>query len=162
MTINGMALSNGGRMRRWIRIAVATAGLMAAGGIFGTIAGTLVLLVWMAAREPFHFTLAGLDVLVFLGVFFGGIPGAVLGPLAAWVLMRHVPLWLAFAGTTLGTVASGGLVALITGNPTFAILSGAVGMFASAAALNDRYPGKEPRRIESGTGVPACAVSRGG
>ncbi len=135
-------------MQQRMRIAAVTAGLVVAGGIFGTIAGTLVLWVWMAATDPSDITLAGLGMTLFFGIFFGGVPGAVLGPLAAWVLMRHVPLWLAVGGTTLGTFASGGLVVLITGNPFFAILAGAVGMMASAAALNDRYPGKKQRLIE--------------
>jgi hypothetical protein len=35
---------------------------------------------------------------------FGGVLGFVLAPVAAWTLMRHVPLWRAIAETALGTV----------------------------------------------------------
>jgi hypothetical protein len=134
-------------MQQRMRIAAVMAGLVVAGGIFGTIAGTLVLLAWQVALEGPGSLGQGLGMLLFLAIFFGGGLGAVLGPLAAWVLMRHVPLWLAVGGTTLGTLVSGGLVVLITGNPFFSILAGVVGMMASAAALNDRYRGKEKRLI---------------
>lgn len=72
-----------------------------------------------------------------------------LGPLAAWAMMRHVPLWLAVGGTTLGTFASGGVALLLTGNPIFAMLVGIAGFMMSAAALNLRSTGDEQRRLGS-------------
>ena len=40
---------------------------------------------------------------------FGAIAGAVLAPVAAWSLMRHVPLWRAIAETAAGTVLGVGI-----------------------------------------------------
>ena len=39
-----------------------------------------------------------------LGAVFGAFGGSVLAPVAAWTLMRHVPLWRAIVETALGTV----------------------------------------------------------
>jgi hypothetical protein len=131
-----------------MRIAAVTAGLMVAGGIFGTIAGSLVLLAWRVALDGPGSIFDGLWMVAIFGVVFGGGLGVVLGPLAAWTLMRRVPLWLAVGGTTLGTCVSGGLTLLVTGNPFWALLVGAVGLMMSAAALNDRFPGDEPDLLE--------------
>jgi hypothetical protein len=134
-------------MQRWTRIAAVTAGLSVAGGIFGTITGTTLLLAWQVALDGFSSISDGFEGLLILGVVFGGGLGAVLGPLAAWTLMRHVPLWLAVGGTTLGTLASGGVALLMTGNPVFAMLVGIGGLMMSAAALNRTGDGL--RRLES-------------
>lgn len=125
---------------RWTRIAIVTAGLMVAGGVFGTIAGTLVLAAWIAAMEGPRSVLQDLGSLLSLAVAFGGGLGAVLGPVAAWVLMRHVPLWLAVGGTTAGTLASGGLTLLLTGNPINAMLFGIFGFGLSALWLHNYSP----------------------
>jgi hypothetical protein len=136
-------------MQRWTRIAAVTAGLVVAGGIFGTIAGTTLLVAWQVALEGFTSSSDGFESLLIFGIVFGGGLGAVLGPLAAWTLMRHVPLWLAVGGTTLGTFASGGAALLLTGNPFFAMLVGMIGFMMSAAALNLRSTGDEQRRLGS-------------
>lgn len=125
---------------RWTRIALVTAGLAAAGAVFGTLVGTVVLLAWLASigelgnlgRDP--------GFMAWLVLFYGGGLGAVMGPAAAWVLMRHVPLWLAVGGPTLGTLAAGGLGLLLTGNPIAAMLFGIGGFGASAVALRMRVP----------------------
>jgi hypothetical protein len=132
-------------MQRWMRIAAVTAGLVVAGGVFGTISGTIVLLGWMVGMEGFSSVSDNLGFLLFLGVIFGGGLGAVLGPLAAWMLMRHVPLWLAVGGTTFGTCASGGLALLVTGDPGFAVMLGIAGFLLSAAAVNNGSTGDEQR-----------------
>ena len=125
---------------RWRRIALVTAGLAAAGAVFGTLVGTVVLFAWLASIGELG--LAGRDAgfLASLVLFFGGGLGAVLGPVAAWVLMRHVPLWLAVGGPTLGTLAAGGVGLLLTGNPVAAMLWGVAGFGASAVALRLRVP----------------------
>lgn len=142
-------------MRQKLRIAAATAALMVAGGIFGTIAGWLVLLLWMIAEEgPSAVTLSRLQFILFFAIFVGGGLGAVLGPLLAWTVMRHVPLWLAVGGTTVGTFLSGGLTMLITGSPGFGIMLGVVGCIASAIALHERFRPAEPRRIAGASTAP--------
>lgn len=137
-------------MRQRIRIAAVTAGLVVAGGVFGTIAGTLVLLVWLVVLDPSNLSLAGLGTMLFAGTVIGGGLGAVLGPLAAWTVMRDVPLWLAVGGTTLATFTIGGLGLWITGSPIVAIVMGVVGLFVSGAALQKRFRPREQRRIDGG------------
>jgi len=72
-------------------------------------------------------------------VLFGGGLGAVLGPLAAWTLMRHVPIWRAIvetaAGTAIGAVA--GLVAgrLGAGGPPWMLIGALIGFAAAAIRL---------------------------
>lgn len=46
------------------------------------------------------------------GAVFGGAMGSVLAPLAAWTLMRRVPIWRAIAETAVGTVG-GAVIGLI-------------------------------------------------
>jgi hypothetical protein len=136
----------GVRMRR---IAAVTAGLMVAGGIFGTVAGIFVLLVMgLVDGETIAPTLADFGILLRFGIVVGGGLGAVLGPVAAWLLMRHVPLGVAVGGTTLGTLAGGGLALLATSDPFAALFYGVVGFGISAIGLRLRYPG--PQRLLRG------------
>lgn len=129
---------------RWTRIALVTAGLAAAGAVFGTIVGTVVLLGWLAMMGELDAALSNDPaVLAQVVLTVGGGAGAVLGPLAAWVLMRHVPLWLAVGGPTLGTLAAGGIGLLATANPVIAMLCGAAGFGATAVALRLRVPRKK-------------------
>ncbi|HEX8318022.1 hypothetical protein [Longimicrobium sp.] len=132
------------------RIAAVTAGLMVAGGVFGTIAGMVVLIAWgMFDGGPFHFTLNDLSLLLQISVIFGGVLGAVLGPVAAWLLMRHVPLGLAVGGTTLGTLAAGGVALVATGEPALAMLYGMAGFAISAIGLRLRVLRRERRLLGS-------------
>lgn len=132
------------------RIAAVTAGLMVAGGVFGTIAGMVVLIAsGMFDGGPFHFTLTDLGLLLQISIIFGGVLGAVLGPIAAWLLMRHVPLGLAVGGTTLGTLAGGGAALVATGNPVIAMLYGMAGFGISAIALRLRVSRRERRLLGS-------------
>lgn len=125
-----------------------TAGLAAAGAVFGTVAGALVLGAWIIAVDGLGPGWAEVRFVLEYALFFGGGLGAVLGPLAAWVLMRHVPLWMAVGGTTLGTLASGGLSLLIAGDPIHALPWGCFGFVASALALRNHVPRDVPRLME--------------
>ncbi len=120
---------------------------MVLGGIFGTIAGALVLLVWHMRQGAAIGD--GWDGILFMSAVMGGTMGVVLGPLAAWTLLRRVPLWLAVIGPTFGTVVSGGLAVLVTNHPLIAILVGMIGTMGSAAALYDRFL-PDPRRLTDG------------
>jgi hypothetical protein len=141
-------LFNSGGGMRIKRIAAVTAGLMVAGGVFGTLAGIVVLIAWARIiGEPLMVTLGNLGAVLQVAMVFGGVLGAVLGPIAAWLLMRHVPLGLAVGGTTLGTLA-GGVVALVaTGNPFTALLYGMAGFGVSAIGLRLRVPRRERRLL---------------
>ena len=132
---------------RWIRTVAVMGFIVVAGGIFGSIAGTLTLLP-SAIRLEGLAVFSNIENLVDLGIISGGFTGAVLGPLVAWVLMRNVPLWLAIGGTTLGTSVSGGLVLLLTNNLFGGMLASIFGFMATAAHLYDRFPAEDQRRIE--------------
>ena len=132
------------------RIAAVTAGLMVAGGVFGTIAGMIVLIAWgMVHADPSIFTLDGLRFVLEFAIVIGGVLGAVLGPIAAWLLMRHVPLGLAVGGTTLGTLAGGGIALVATGDPVVAMLYGVGGFAISAIGLRLRVPRSDRRLLGS-------------
>jgi hypothetical protein len=145
------------------RIVAVTAGLMVAGWIFGTIAGTVVLMGWgMVHADPSILSLDGLSFALEFAMIFGGVLGAVLGPIAAWLLMRNVPLGLAVGGTTLGTLAGGGIALVVVGDPVVAMLYGMAGFGISAIGLRLRVPRRERRLIGSRGAGPACAVARPG
>jgi hypothetical protein len=94
-------------MTRLRRILTVTAGLVAVGATVGALAGAAVAALIGAILDA---PLAALDPeLLLAGATFGAPLGAVLLPVAGWLLMRHVPLGRALVWTTVGTVA-GGLV----------------------------------------------------
>ena len=94
--------------RSVLRIMEVTAGLVVLGGVVGaTLGAGLVLLLGARVGD---FRMAG--EALFYGLTFGGAMGGVLAPIAAWTLMRHVPLWRAIAETAIGTVG-GAVVGLI-------------------------------------------------
>jgi len=112
------------------RIVLVTAGLMVAGSIFGGIAGAILTFL---LGLPDGWT--GLPAWEYLltGAVVGGLFGAVLGPLGAWLLMRDVPLGLAVGGTTLGTVLGG--AAALASNAPGALFYAPVAGFGLAALV---------------------------
>ena len=88
-----------GRLGRIVQV---TLGLSAVGVVVGGILGALVFGgLGMGTDLP-----RGTQLL--FGAVFGAIAGAVLAPIAAWTLMRHVPIWRAIAETAVGTVVGAG------------------------------------------------------
>ena len=81
-----------------------TAGLAAVGGVVGGIMGVLSLALITLAKSVglIHEGPVGSFNTLFAAAFGAGV-GAVLAPIAAWSLMRHVPLWKAILQTTGGT-----------------------------------------------------------
>jgi hypothetical protein len=135
---------------RIARIAAVTAGLAAAGAVVGAVAGAaMCVLMLLLSGEPSKLWVAR-DLLTFAASF-GARAGAVLGPVAAWLLMRHVPLGLAIGGTALGTLAGGALGLLV--GPIESIPAGVLGFGAAAVYLRVRTP-RQARRI----GPPAARV----
>jgi hypothetical protein len=110
------------------RILLVTAGLMLTGFLFGGMAGAV--LTFLLGLPDGWTGLPAWEYLV-IGAGLGGLFGAVLGPLGAWLLMRHVPLGLAVGGTTLGTVLGG--AAAVAWNAPGALVYGPVAGFALAA-----------------------------
>ena len=87
------------------RIVGVTAALLACGAVFGGVAAVLAaLLAFTITEGPASGFL--FDALSIAGVI-GALLGGVLLPAACWLLLRRVPLGLAFVGTVLGTVAGG-------------------------------------------------------
>ena len=94
-------------MTRLARVLAVTSGLVAAGAGAGALAGAAVAGVIAAIVE--HPGAALEPGLLGFGATFGAVLGAVLLPLAGWLLMRRVPLGRALLGTAAGAV-SGGLL----------------------------------------------------
>lgn len=128
---------------RIARIAAVTVGLAATGALVGAAAGAaMCVLLLLLSGEPSKLWVAR-DLLAFAASF-GARAGAVLGPVAAWLLMRHVPLGLAVGGTALGTLAGGALGLLV--GPVESIPAGVLGFCAAAVSLRARTP-RQARRI---------------
>jgi hypothetical protein len=97
-----------------LRIAEVTVGLAAVGAGVGSVLGGF-LAAMLAARMGGFGRMGGFQVLL-AGASFGATAGVVLAPLAAWTLMRRVPIWRAIAETALGTVVGAGIGLLIAPN----------------------------------------------
>lgn len=121
------------------RIVAVTVGLAAAGAVVGGVLGgllaSLIGLFAGAARWSSEISLAGVE--------FGGVVGFVLAPIAAFTLMRRVPLWRAIAETALGTTIGAGMGLLLQPRFPLLILSpvilGVVGFTAAALRLRLFY-----------------------
>jgi hypothetical protein len=68
------------------------------------------------------------------GAMVGAALGAVLGPISAWLLMRHVPIGLALAGTALGTLI-GAVIGIFVNELGGALAFGLGGFAVAAIAL---------------------------
>jgi hypothetical protein len=89
------------RLRRIIAV---TAGLSVVGFILGAVLGGLL---FGAASIVVAGVRPSLALPVLSAAVGCGVLGLVLAPLAAWTLMRHVPLWRALGETALGTALGG-------------------------------------------------------
>jgi hypothetical protein len=145
-------------MGRRGRIVAVTAGLAAAGGIFGALAAMIPV---GALSAVFGFDGDTVGVLFAVAGGTGAVLGAVLGPAVGWAVLRTVPLGRAIGGTFLGTVVGGsiglavGFLGIPIGVPTilpWAPVIGAVLGFGSAAAgLARRY-----RSVAAGVASPSA------
>ncbi|HEX8271229.1 MAG TPA: hypothetical protein VF615_01180 [Longimicrobiaceae bacterium] len=135
---------------RIARIAAVTAGLVATGAVVGAAVGALMmslLLLVLGFIEGVPELWEALGLLLF-GACFAAPVGAVLGPIVAWLLMRHVPLWEAVRGTALGTIAAG-TVGMLAGGPFGGLVLGLLGFGTAALSLCIHTP-----RREQATGAP--------
>lgn len=126
------------RLRRILIITAALAGLGAfVGAILG---GSLV-----TAIELFPSRASGAwsPAAFFVGAAFGAAVGLVLAPVAAWTLMRRVPIWRAIVDTAVGTTIGAGLgLVLQPRTPVLAlspIVLGVVGFTLAALRLRLFY-----------------------
>lgn len=138
-------------MQQFVRILVVTAALAVTGAVIGALVGALMLLFWAVVLEA---SLAAIRDPSFLGfgAVFGGMVGAVLGPAAAWLLMRHVPLWLAVGGTAAGTLM-GAVIGMVVAGPGGSLYGSLAGFGGAAVFLRVRRHRSMSAR-PSGAGAP--------
>lgn len=101
-------------MNRPVRILTVTLGLMAAGAVFGAVAGVIAFgLAEVLTESPAAVISAPGDIIL-IGAVFGGPLGAVLAPATAWAALRHVPFGRMFVWSVAGTVI-GGVIGWVIG-----------------------------------------------
>jgi hypothetical protein len=118
-----------------------TLGLSATGAVVGAVLGALALAAALLATDAWMHV-DGVGAPLAVGSIFGGLLGSVLAPIAAWTLMRHVPLWRAIVETALGT-AIGVAVGYLFGPdaPVYELLFGVVGFTVAAIRLRLTHRG---------------------
>jgi hypothetical protein len=124
------------------RVVAVTAGLVATGAVVGALVGVLMIAFWFVPGDLPHLWMDR-DTILEVALF-GAIVGAVLGPVAAWLLMRHIPLWRAVGGTALGTLAAAAL-GLLFGGQEMSLYAAFLGFGAASVYLRVRTPG--PTRV---------------
>jgi hypothetical protein len=121
------------------RIVAVTAGLAAAGALVGGVLGGLLVSLLMLFEGPARWEAIGF----LAGAGFGAEVGFVLAPIAAWTLMRRVPLWRAIGETAIGTTVGAGIGLML--QPSFRVIMlspivlGVVGFAAAALRLRLFY-----------------------
>jgi hypothetical protein len=123
-------------MKRAGRIAVVTIGLVAAGIVFGALAGGIAFATVVV--------LTGERITIdafWVGAVFGAPLGAVTAPLLSWLLLRHVPLGRMFLVCSVGTAIGGVVGWFATSDGGDIMLNPLVGAFVGCviAAIALRY-----------------------
>ncbi len=128
------------------RAAAVTGGLVLVGGMAGAVASALAVGISALAFSLLEGAplLSHVLGMALFGGMIGAAYGAVLGPLAAWLLMRHVPLGVAIGGTMLGTLA-GGVAGLVLDTHYFTLPL--AGFALSALAIRFAVPRPERVRV---------------
>jgi hypothetical protein len=118
------------------RVVTVTAGLSVFGSIVGAAAGAVSLFIGTLLTGQL---IVGELFVLGIPAAIGGILGAVLTPIAGWMLLRRVPLGRAFAGLAAGTIGGGVLGWLLLArhmDPVLASVGSAViGFLAAAVAM---------------------------
>jgi hypothetical protein len=118
-----------------------TAALAVLGAAVGALLG-IVAIAFIALVTGGPSALRDSPVLFPAAATIGAGAGVVLGPVAAWTLMRHVPIWKAIAGTAAGTTI-GFVIGYWLTQPlhlevSWAIGAGLLGFLVSAVTLRLR------------------------
>jgi hypothetical protein len=140
-------------MSRALRTIAITLGLAIAGALAGGMASLVALKLslsmahdaWAAEAAAASSTLYSwfFDNFVILGLAYGIPFGAVIAPLMAWVLLRHVPIAQMFlwctcstvAGSVIGWITTSGLDDQMSGG----LAGGLIGCLVGAVLLGRRY-----------------------
>lgn len=133
------------------RVLAVTAGLAAGGALFGALAGAAAISILLAIVGFWGDDQA--TDFILLAARLGAGLGAVLLPIAGWLLMRRVPLWRALIGTIVGTMVGGILgtvfLTFILGPITGSVVGAILGFLWATISLRRRFsPAVEARRIE--------------
>ena len=125
------------------RVLIIIAGLAVTGAVVGGVLGAVAMALVVMIRDVRVFALTGTEALI-AGATFGVVAGAILAPIAAWTLMRSVPLWRAIGepaiGTTLGAAIATLLAPVGVAGPIF---GGILGFIAAAVRLRIAYGRKK-------------------
>src|SRR5260370_18365378 len=102
---------------------------MAGGGICGAVILVFGAFIGRGGRTGTEFFVYWAPAIVPIGLFYGGLLGAIVGPLAYPFLVRKIGFQKAILPAFLGTII-GGFVGAVAG-PPFAVLTGICGFFLS-------------------------------
>jgi hypothetical protein len=144
-----------GQISRFRRIVSVTLALSGIGAVVGAVLGVLSLAAVYIAVRGWR-TVGGLAEPFAFAAVFGGVLGFVLAPIAAWTLMRHVPLWRAIAETAVGTIVgfgAGWLLVLGVDKPSpliHPLVLALVGFVAAAIRLRLTHRGAGRAVSDSG------------
>ncbi|HEU4453259.1 MAG TPA: hypothetical protein VFR81_09370 [Longimicrobium sp.] len=116
------------------RVAAVTAALAVAGAMVGAVCGAVLMLAFVLVEGTGGDPIGEFLAIFAWGAMVGAALGAVLGPLSAWLLMRHVPIGLAIGGTALGTLV-GAVIGLFVNRLGGALAFGLGGFAVAAIAL---------------------------
>src|SRR6185295_16927914 len=102
------------------RIFGVTGGLIVVGAFAGALAGLIALIpipIQHALRPTIDDGFVSFGDLAPYALAFGAMLGAVLGPMLAWSMLRHVPLWRVVVHPLVGTVIGTALGWIVGWNP---------------------------------------------
>ncbi len=119
------------------RIVAATGVLVVAGAVAGALVGLATVGTWLLMYG--NLSLRGTRPWLVEAAIYGGVGGALFGPPAAWLLMRHVPLGRAIGGTAAATYVAA-LLGLFFAGPYGVFHAGLAGFGLAVLALRFATP----------------------
>ncbi len=123
------------------RILAITTSLSAVGAVVGAVLGMGAMTFIGLIGSNLH-VVPGVPASLPIAAAFGACAGAVLAPIAAWTLMRRVPIWKSIIGTALGTTV-GVVAGFFLGRGyrlglEWLLAGGFIGLLVAALALRFR------------------------
>jgi hypothetical protein len=133
-----------GPTTRGARLVLGGGALMLGGGVFGAVAGAVILGAAVALRTHLLTVNA-----VVIGAGMGAIIGGIIAPVGSLIFLRRVPLGLAIPGITLGTViglAVGAYVRNRFSGVDASLIGAAIGVIAATVILRVRTSSEPAER----------------